>query len=83
MELFNFLPQSFRQEVLKESEGQVAIKFPSAYFKKAQGSMSPVWVNVTSIDSEGMIIKTAPVKLIDSFVLFLQRCGIDYEIIQL
>jgi hypothetical protein len=78
---FKWLPEEIRQQELDKLKGQKYIFFPVAYFKKAGNmAMSPLWINLTSVDSDGMIAKSAPKHFIEKFAKTLDKAEIEYQI---
>lgn len=83
MVLFNYVPPQIRPQVLAAVKGQRAVKFPAAYFRKCPMAQHPLWQNVCSMDSEGMVVKTAPDGLVELLLDYLCKHELDYEVIQL
>ena len=83
MELFNFMPPHLREQAQDAVKGQKAVKFPSAYFRKAPQAMHVAWQNVCTLDQEGFVVKTAPDFLIDKLLQYLEKLEQPYEVIQL
>lgn len=77
------VPDEIRDQILAYIGGQKAIRFPAAYFIKASFFKSPLWQNLSVLDSKGYVIKTAPDFLLDGFVRYLSENGIEFELIDL
>lgn len=83
MELFNHLPPHLREQAHEAVKGQRAVRFPCGYFRKAPEAMNIGWQNVAQVDSEGFVTKTAPDRLINLLIKWLDKLELEYEVIKL
>ena len=68
MDFLNWLPEPERSQKLKQLKGQTAVRFPATYFSRVPKNQHLAWVNLTSMDKEGYVVKTAPDNLIDGLI---------------
>lgn len=80
MQLFNNYPPNLREQAQARYRGRIAIIFPAVYFHKVWTSPSPLWENISQMDSDGIVAKTAPTHLINDLIKYLVRHGHAYKL---
>ncbi len=74
-----WLPDEVRNDTLSKIKGwPVVCCNATAYLCRV--GMSPLWMTLTPMDSEGKTCKTAPQGIMDKFIKHLEQHNYEYEI---